>query len=491
MAARAHPYGGGGGGSTRLSKEEAAPIYGTRVRCTLRSYQQQWGFAVSPSFNGDLFIHGDNAPGLQLRAGMEIELTIGEDQRQRLTGLEITEPGADPGGSYGAYRSSGSRSAPVPRRPAARLPPPPPSISQSHARGAPREPPSRIYGTVRSWKGDWGFLVGQDIDGDVFCHMDAIASGTTPWAGAQAEFSIAVDGNGRRAAADVYIYEQRGAPAYPPPRQAPRSSYGQADDGVFEGTVKSWRDQWGFIVSPQVEGDIFCHQDGTVNRMPLNTGDAVRFRVAPDAKGRRCASDVELIDPSYSYSAGPSYSAPPRGGWEAAGDDGVFEGTVKSWRDQWGFIVSPQVEGDVFCHQDVTVNRMPLTTGDAVRFRVAPDKKGRRCASDVELIDSYSAGPAPAESSYKAARHPAASTQRGAAGDGPDPRDLIGETVYASFRSWKNDWGFLVSDHWRGDLFAHKDALVSGFMPEVGMELMVTVGSDRKGRPCGTEIQPG
>ena len=73
------------------------------MRCKLRAWGAsnktnrgaQYGFAVSQRFHGDLFIHSDNAPGLQLREGMEIEVTIGEDDRQRITGYEITEPRAD------------------------------------------------------------------------------------------------------------------------------------------------------------------------------------------------------------------------------------------------------------------------------------------------------------------------------------------------------------------------------------------------------------
>ncbi len=80
---------------------------------------------------------------------------------------------------------------------------------------------------------------------------------------------------------------------------APRSSSGSPDrdDGVLEGSVKNWYSSGtcGFIVSPHVDGDIFCHVDDTEDRQPLTFGDIVTFRLSQDNEGRRCAKDVVLI----------------------------------------------------------------------------------------------------------------------------------------------------------------------------------------------------
>ena len=41
----------------RVSMADVQHLLGQRVLCTLRSWKDAWGFAVSDSFPGDLFVH--------------------------------------------------------------------------------------------------------------------------------------------------------------------------------------------------------------------------------------------------------------------------------------------------------------------------------------------------------------------------------------------------------------------------------------------------
>ena len=63
----------------------------------------------------------------------------------------------------------------------------------------------------------------------------------------------------------------------------------------------------------------------------------------------------------------------------------MIKGTVSDWKYQakFGFIKSPEFEGEIFFHIDFTVDNQPLTIGDTVTFRLSRDDKGRRIAVDV------------------------------------------------------------------------------------------------------------
>ena len=66
----------------------------------------------------------------------------------------------------------------------------------------------------------------------------------------------------------------------------------------------------------------------------------------------------------------------------------MIKGTVSDWKYQakFGFIKSPEFEGEIFFHEAFTVDNQPLTIGDTVTFRLSRDDKGRRIAVDVAQI---------------------------------------------------------------------------------------------------------
>lgn len=74
------------------------------------------------------------------------------------------------------------------------------------------------------------------------------------------------------------------------PASAPRASASEADpedDTVYEGRIKRIKDGYGFIVAPQLEGDIFFYHldvlDGAFSS--LAEGDLVEFRLGKNEKG--------------------------------------------------------------------------------------------------------------------------------------------------------------------------------------------------------------
>lgn len=83
------------------------------------------------------------------------------------------------------------------------------------------------------------------------------------------------------------------APAFPGPRSAaprtvpPSSAPDPEDDTVYEGNIKRIKEGYGFIVAPQLEGDIFFYHLDVLNGdfAALAEGDAVEFKLGKNEKG--------------------------------------------------------------------------------------------------------------------------------------------------------------------------------------------------------------
>jgi len=108
-------------------------------------------------------------------------------------------------------------------------------------------------------------------------------------------------------------------------------------DQKMRGTIRSWKEDWGFLVSTKFDGDLFVHRQSLQIQGEPTAGRTVSFTVAIDQRNRPAA--VEVTEPS---------PAPD----DFAGGERLT-GTVRSWRRDWGFIRSEQhFEGDLFCHQE-------------------------------------------------------------------------------------------------------------------------------------------
>jgi len=211
----------------------------------------------------------------------------------------------------------------------------------------------------------------------------------------------------------------------------------------LEGSVKTYKEPWGWITCAAAGADVFCHiQD--VERGHLSKDAAVSFELGTDQKsGKPRALHIEvegLAESQEGASSGPRLT-----------------GSIKSWREAWGWIASPDLAENIFGHKEDLVNADPhheLQVGTEVRFDVGTDSKsGKPRAKRIELLDV------------------------------PEPSErLTGEIT-----SWKEQWGWIRCDEAEGgDVFAHSDDLMT--VVQVGIKVTFEMGTDKTGRRRGRKI---
>jgi cold shock CspA family protein len=432
--------------SNKASSADLQRLVGTPLRGEIRSWKGDWGFVICPAkFHGDVFVHKDN---LQLVdtpvAGQKVSFTIGSDQRGRMTAVEVTEPNASPEDFLGS---------------------------------------DALDGQVRSWKKEWGFIVSDNFDGDLFCHQDGLHLEVLEQLGDNLEkeapgrivtFEVGMDKRGRICAQKVVFGEVAPVGSVVTSRAKEKALALPPDididpDEELYGTLRSWKEPWGFIVCPErFEGDLFAHRDAFVEAPPPRAdvaGADVAFRRTLDRKGRPGASQVRFLEPhSIQVPEDPTIGAATP---SASVDENSphIPGIVRSWKGDWGFIIAPEhLEGDVFAHKDhISGGHCSLAADAAVTFQVGADEKGRQTAVNIQ------------------------STNR--AEDWLDvPTRLRG-----SFRSWKQEWGFIVSGSFTGDLFTHMDNFGRSMSMEharTGVEVAFYVKQDMKGRPTAVDVGP-
>lgn len=254
--------------------------------------------------------------------------------------------------------------------------------------------------------------------------------------------------------------------------------------GPMEGTLRSWRDPWGFIVCPeQFEGDLFVHRDAFTEPPPAGaqlTGAGVQFMRAVDARGRPHAEQVRVLHvPTPEMKEVPGLGALGAAPRPALGDLAALEpkfailagqqlvGQVRSWKNEWGFVVSPEsFEGDLFCHKEnLEDGAEAMAPGARVTFHVAADARGRATALQVKCIS--------------------------------EPKDWAGSgaMLHGAVRSFKlgQQWGFLVSPgSCAGDIFFHVESCLPPLRPDVirpGLEVAFKVDLDKQGRCAAMQIQ--
>merc|ERR1712146_791273 len=153
------------------------------------------------------------------------------------------------------------------------------------------------------------------------------------------------------------------------------------------GTVKTFKDGWGFIVSNQVAGDIYCHlKDSPGFVGELVAGEAVQFQLVQRRQGRnngsqavniqRCGRGVQYSQPiQYSQPMMASSAFPPSGGTRS--------GTLKQWNDGWGWLQVPGHD-DVFFGLKDNPHIPSANIGDAFVFEVAMGNKGKSKAVNAQ-----------------------------------------------------------------------------------------------------------
>jgi len=191
---------------------------------------------------------------------------------------------------------------------------------------------------------------------------------------------------------------------------------------------------WGLIRSKHYDGDLFFRSDEVMpeyanHRFVL--GERVEFTIQTDDQERQHAV---LMKPMIDRTA-----------FQCLGNR--YRGYIRRFAERWGFLNSAAFDGDLFVHRD---NLLPqpeyqgerdqkegnislLVPRQVVEFDVMLDERGRAVAKFITTK-------VPSQ-----------------------PADWLGLRVRGHIRSFQDRWGFLNSDRFTGDLFIHRDGLMSQF----------------------------
>jgi len=373
---------------------EQSELVGQRVRASVKSFQDGWGFANSDRFPGTIMLGKKNmsASGIGfLSPGDIVEFEVAAGPSGKFEALKIQ-----------AVQMQGF----MPRMASA----PPPRMAASGPRDRSRSPyghangtlalaqpappttphPGRMYGTVRTFRHGWGFLTSPQLTGDIYVNLvqSPKLEGEALVAGEAVTFELqhrasADRNNGSQA---VNVQRTSAASQPPPPRsnppppnqytitpaymqgQGPGFSQGNkaGKSTFYHGTMAMVRekDGWGWIKSPTVNGDIFFGMRDNPQLLELpKLGDQLSFEIAVDPKSGR----NKALKAAHSL----------------AGQR--VQGVVKSFKDGWGFATSEGIEGNVLIGkkslQASGVDGTSLMPGDWLEFELKAAAKGYEAQS--------------------------------------------------------------------------------------------------------------
>lgn len=371
------------------------------------SWKEPWGW-ISTDSDGEIFGHREELfdPTALIDVGTLVAFEVGEDKKSgkpRAVRIEITG-GTGTGGD-------------------------------------------RYNGVVTSWKEDWGWIACDEIgEGDVFAHKEDLLPGTILEKGDEVSFALGEDAKGRRRALQIVgrfagkrkdvlparmpqlepgrslyvprgmqpppgrsLYGGRGAQP-PPPRRPPPPAFAAhgrrpLDDAKghsrfmgerLPGEVTSWKGQWGWVDSPEFGGcgELFAHEQEVMGKLP-QVGSKVFFTVGTDSKGRMRALDISVGGGGRGGAAGGGSKPLKRKAQNIEKDTSQFEGLegatldgqIVSFRDKWGWINSPEFDGDIFGHMEDVVDGSVLSAGQQVTFTLGRDaKSGRWRGMEISVI---------------------------------------------------------------------------------------------------------
>merc|ERR1719361_317301 len=152
----------------------------------------------------------------------------------------------------------------------------------------------------------------------------------------------------------------------------------------LEGTVSSFKANWGWVSCPEIGADLFAHEEDLVLGA-LCKGAQVSFEVGVDVRsGKPRARQIEV------HSAGAAAPSLVHGPAEALNGLGAAaeaaaepsgprtEGVVTSWKEAWGWVSCALEEKDVFAHREDIVGgdpHAPLEAGVPLTFELGVDPK--------------------------------------------------------------------------------------------------------------------
>lgn len=451
---------------------------GERYEGTVKSWKEPWGWLSSPAAGQDVFCHIQDLVRGRLSKDVVVSFELGTDQKSgKPRALNIEVMGSD-------------------------------DLDLGNG--------ERLTGTITSWKEAWGWIACPDLEENIFGHKEDILNADVIFTGleinTEVRFEVGTDAkSGKPRAKKIQIVGQ---------------------EERYTGEIVSWKEQWGWIKSSQIDdGDVFAHSDDLLTIVQV--GVRVSFELGTDVKsGRRRAKKIAAVgkkgcgkggggmpmmplpmqpmpmeygraprpmeygrkggkmqmmppmDPGYGYGCGGYGPAGGFGGYAPpssySGKGGLptpqafigqrLEGTVLSWKAQWGFVTSPLFGGDLFAHEeDVKGSGGPPAINSRVMFTPGTDNKGRMRALQIQPIGSGGSGKRKAE------------RDEPRAGEADfEELERSGSTIEGSVTSWKSAWGWISSPHFAGDIFAHKEDVQSGEEPLQGQQVFFTVARDHK-----------
>ncbi|CAE8609350.1 unnamed protein product, partial [Polarella glacialis] len=452
--------------------------HGASFLLRVRSFRGNFGFLQTDGFPGDIFVGLKGNPHLvSLSEGDVVEFEFHTEKGGKAEAANVRVAG----GATGSFSSHSSRAAPSSA--------PPKGGAQRLVQG------SIHQGWIRSFTGQWGFVNSDDFTGDLF-----VGARTNPMLGIVAQgdrvqFEIGSTTDGKSEAVNVVLLEAvDGATASRPssrpglvPSAAKLVPEGRAQVGHLvgirlTGTIKSFKDQWGFINCAEFVGDLFMHLRSNPDLGVVFPGDAVQFEVAEDKQGGYNAVNTTVMKEDPQTLVGQRLS-----GW------------VKSFKEKWGLINSQRFDGDIFVGLGSNSHiKGPLTVGECVEFEIALDEKAKQGIQAVHVkptgvmaatTASAQAASAPAGPIVRSCP-PAPDAQQRLGARPPKPEALIGYWSRGTVRSFREPFGFVVSNDFEGDLFLHLGSN-PGLSVSAGgnVEFDITQGPNGKVHATAVQVQ--
>jgi len=330
------------------------------------------------------------------------------------------------------------------------------------------------YGSVKSFRDNWGFLVSDQFASDLFFHLRDNPSMTPhPTSGMAVTFTVDASGSKPKAVNVLSTGDNfAGMPVAPPSRSMSLLT----SDGAVSGVVRSFKGDWGFLNSDAFEGDCFFHLRDNPQAQGIGVGTAVTFAVSVSNTGKRQATNMTVVKKEPMELIGQTAS-----------------GTVRSFANSHGFIISPIFNGDLFVGMigNPHLRGQQLMTGEAVEFTISADKNGRPEAVNVQRAGS----PAPV-APMQVAWQPAppagllrerSRTPRGHPAASAAPGEFVG-----TVKRFSSGWGFLLCDSIPGDIFVHErdNPGVAQMGLDSGMQVSFSLAEDKGGKRKAVGVAP-
>lgn len=448
---------------------------GARQLGRVRSFRGTWGFLQTDGFEGDIFVGLKGNPHLSSLAPdqvVEFQLITGPNQKPEAINVQPVAGSAAPV-QAGAGGPSGSNGG------------------------------DRHSGWIRSFTGSWGFINSDRFVGDLFIGLRSNQHLSSLSQGDQVDFAIRVT-NGKNEAVEVIVTaaaprENEPAPRSqrPPPVAAAasaklpgggdRAEVGHLVGQQLVGTIRSFKEPWGFVIAESFSGDLFLHRRNNPElAATITDGTPVSFEVAEDGKqqGSFNAVNTAVLKDELRNLVGKSVS-----GW------------VKSFKDKWGLLQSSRFDGDIFVGLAANPNFTQIAQqGAAVEFQVAADGDRFQAVGVVPAGSSMPAAPGghavgapPPATAYSASganfRKPLVSPRGLPSGAGrPKQEQLYGSTCRGVVKSFRGQWGFINSEQFEGDLFVHARSN-PGISLDGGEIVQFEISQEANGKMHATSVQ--